>query len=157
MELLTEEQRTKLLANGTRRGDDHKPVVKWFNAGGSGTWLLSELDPEYPDECGFGLADLGFGTPELGSICLLELTEYRGPFGLGIERDLHFTANYPLSIYAGAARAAGHIVESGPELKAAARVLIGMPADAAASAKPANRPRRTGTVNGRTAYHRRQP
>ena len=94
MKLLTEEQRTKLLANGTRRGADHKPVVKWFNAGGSGTWLLSELDPEYPDECGFGLADLGFGTPELGSIGLLELIEYRGPFGLGIERDIHFTANY---------------------------------------------------------------
>ena len=31
MKLLTEEQRTKLLANGTRRGTDHKPVVKWFN------------------------------------------------------------------------------------------------------------------------------
>ena len=79
MKLFTEEQRTKLLANGTRRGADHKPVVKWFNAGGSGTWLVSELDPEYPDECAFGLADLGFGTPESGSIGLLELIEYRGP------------------------------------------------------------------------------
>ena len=73
MKLLTEAQRTKLLANGTRRGADHAPVVKWFNPCGAGTWLLSELDPEYPDECGFGLADLGFGTP-----------------GLGIERDIHF-------------------------------------------------------------------
>ena len=104
MKLLTEEQRTKLLANGTRRGADHKPVVKWFNPCGACTWLLSELDPEYPDECAFGLADLGFGTPESGSIGLLELTEYRGPFGLGIERDIHFTANYSLSIYAEAAR-----------------------------------------------------
>ena len=60
MKLLTEEQRTKLLANGTRRGADHKPVVKLFNPCGAGTWLLSELDPEFPDECGFGLADLGF-------------------------------------------------------------------------------------------------
>ena len=65
-------------------GADHEPVVKLFNPCGAGTWLLSELDPEFPDECGFGLADLGFGTPELGSIGLLELTEYRGPFGLGI-------------------------------------------------------------------------
>ena len=104
MKLFTEEQRTKLLANGTRRGADHKPVVKWFNPCGSGTWLVSELDPEYPDECGFGLADLGFGTPESGSIGLLELTEYRGPFGLGIERDIHFTAVFTLSIYAEAAR-----------------------------------------------------
>ena len=156
MKLLTEEQRTKLLANGARRGD-HKPVVKWFNPCGAGTWLLSELDPEFPDECGFGLADLGCGTPGLGSIGLLELTEYRGPSGLGIERDTHFTVAFPLSIYAEAARAAGHIVESGPELEAAARILAGKPAVAAASARPANRPRRTGTVNGRTAYHRRQP
>ena len=29
MKLFTEEQRTKLLANGARRGADHKPVVKW--------------------------------------------------------------------------------------------------------------------------------
>ena len=36
MKLLTEEHRTKLLANGTRRGADHKPVVKWFNPCGSG-------------------------------------------------------------------------------------------------------------------------
>ena len=131
MKLLTEEQRTKLLANGTRstrRGTDHKPVVKWFNPCGAGTWLLSELDPEYPDECAFGLADLGFGTPELGSIGLLELTEYRGPFGLGIERDIHFTAAFPLSIYAEAARASGHIVESGLELETAARILAGKPA-----------------------------
>ena len=107
MKLLTEAQRTKLLANWIRRGADHEPVVKLFNPCGAGTWLLSEIDPEYPDECGFGLADLGFGTPELGSIGLLELTEYRGPFGLGIERDIHFTANHSLSIYAEAARAAG--------------------------------------------------
>ena len=64
----------------------------------------------------------------LGLIGLLELTEYRGPFGLGIERDIHFTAAFPLSIYAEAARASGHIVESGPELEAAARILAGKPA-----------------------------
>ena len=146
MKLLTEAQRTKLLANGTRRGVDHEPVVKLINPCGAGTWLLSELDPEYPNECGFGLADLGFGTPESGSIGLLELTEYRGPFGLGIERDIHFTAAFPLSIYADAARAAGHIVESGPELEAAARIHAGMSADG-------NRKRQNGvppppTLNG---------
>ena len=35
---------------------------------------------------------------------------------------------YPFTIYAEAARAAGHIVESGPELEAAARILAGKPA-----------------------------
>ena len=125
MELLTEEQRTKLPANGTRRGDDHKPVVKWFNAGGSGTWLVSELDPEYPDECAFGLADLGLGTPESGSIGLLELIEYRGPFGLGIERDIHFTANYSLSIYAEAPRAADRVPARGVRALRSTRLPAG--------------------------------
>ena len=37
MKLFTEEQRAKLLANGARRGADHKPVVKWFNPCGAGT------------------------------------------------------------------------------------------------------------------------
>ena len=129
MKLFTEEQRTKLLANGTIEAG--WPTT---NPWSSGSMLagpapgVSELDPEYPDECAFGLADLGFGTPELGSIGLLELIEYRGPFGLGIERDIHFTAAFPLSIYAEAARAAGHIVESGPELEAAARILAVTPA-----------------------------
>ena len=113
-------------------GPEGEPTTSPWSSGsmhgGAGTWLVSELDPEYPDERGFGLADLGFGTPELGSIGLLELTQYRGPFGLGIERDIHFTANYSLSIYAEAARAAGHIVESGPELEAAAGILAVAPA-----------------------------
>ena len=136
MKLFTEKQRITLLANGARRGADHVPVVRLFNPSGSATWLLSELDPEHPDEYGFGLADLGFGTPELGSVGLPELSAYRGPFGLGIERDLHFTGSYPLSIYAAAARAAGHIVETGPELEAAALRR----ADPAVEAAPAGPP-----------------
>ena len=79
MKLFTEKQRTTLLANGAEIDVDHVPVVKLFNPCGAGTWLLSELDPEYPDECAFGLADLGFGTPELGSVGLSELSAYRGP------------------------------------------------------------------------------
>ena len=136
MKLFTEKQRTTLLANGAEIDVDHVPVVKLFNPCGAGTWLLSELDPEYPDECAFGLADLGFGTPELGSVGLSELSAYRGPFGLGIERDIHFTGKYPLSVYAEASRAAGHIVESGPELEAASRSCK----EPAAKAAPANPP-----------------
>ena len=68
MKLFTRAQREKLLANGARRGADHKPVVKLFNPTGAGTWLLTELDPDHPDDYGFGLADLGMGFPELGDI-----------------------------------------------------------------------------------------
>jgi Protein of unknown function (DUF2958) len=47
--------------------------------------------------------------PELGSVSLSELESNKLRFGLGIERDLHFEAKYPLSVYADKARAAGRI------------------------------------------------
>ena len=120
MELVTPEQREQLLANGARRGADHVPLVKLFNPCGAGTWLVSELDPE-DASIAFGLADLGFGTPEIGSFSLTELESFQGPFGLGIERDLYFEGKFSLSVYAEAARNAGRIVEYGPELDAAGR------------------------------------
>ena len=130
MKLLTKAQRERLLRNGARRGDDHVPVAKLFNPTGAGTWILAELDPDEP-EIGFGLADLGMGFPELGEISLHELSEFRGRFGLGIERDLHFNARgRPISVYAEAARAAGRIVEFGPELDEAARRRSGTAAGA---------------------------
>ena len=119
MKLLTKALREKLLANGARPGADHKPPCKLFNPNGAATWLVSELDPEDPDiaHC---LADLGMGYPEIGSVRISELAAFRGRFGLGIERDLHFRPKHAMSIYAEAARAAGRIVEHGPELDAAA-------------------------------------
>ena len=86
---------------------------------------MSELDPEDPDiaHC---LADLGMGCPEIGSVRVSELEAFQGPFGLGIERDLWFNARgVPLSTYAEAARRAGHIVEFGPEIDAAAARAAG--------------------------------
>ncbi len=120
MELVTPEQRETLLANGAKRGADHVPLVKLFNPCGAGTWLVTELDTE-DASIAFGLADLGFGTPEIGSFSLTELEAFQGPFGLGIERDLYFEGKFSLSAYAEAARNAGRIVEYGPELDAAGR------------------------------------
>jgi hypothetical protein len=40
MKLLTDELKTKLLANGVNRDQDHAPVVKFFNPVGSATWCL---------------------------------------------------------------------------------------------------------------------
>ena len=87
MELLTPEIREKLLANGRNRKSDHTPVVRFFNPAGAGTWLVTDADPEDTDIV-FALADLGMGSPELGSVRLSEIQAFRGPFGLGIERDL---------------------------------------------------------------------
>ncbi len=120
MELLTSELREQLIANGRNPDSDRVPLVKWFNPAGAGTWLIVDADPEDPD-IHFGLMDLGFGTPELGSVRLSELEAFEGPFGLGIERDLWFQPAHPIGVYAEAARRAGRIVELGPELDAAAR------------------------------------
>ena len=116
MKLLTKTLAAKLAANaakqdpvkGTESEIDFVPVVKLFNPTGSGTWLLTETDPERPDVA-FGLCDLGMGCPELGSVDLSELSAFRGRFGLGIERDTSFKGNKTLSEYAAEARAAGRI------------------------------------------------
>ena len=121
MELLTPELREQLIANGRNPDSDRVPLVKWFNPAGAGTWLIVDADPEDPD-IHFGLMDLGFGTPELGSVRLSELEAFEGPFGRGIERDLWFQPAHPIGVYAEAARRAGRIVELGPELDAAARI-----------------------------------
>ena len=119
MKLLTKTQFDQLFANGRNHDQNHPPVVRFFNPCGAATWLFSELDPEDGDTL-FGLCDLGFGAPELGYARLSELSAVRLRFGLGIERDLYFTPSHALSVYAKAARAAGRIVEFGPELAAAA-------------------------------------
>ena len=83
-----------------------------LEAAGPGTTLVEAKDravqrTEIVDtDILFGLCDLGFGCPELGYVSLRELESVKGRFGLGIERDLHFKARYPLSVYAEAARQA---------------------------------------------------
>lgn len=120
MELLTPDLHKRLLANGANRGD-HVPLVKFFNPLGAATWLVSEMDAD--GDTLFGLADLGFGCPELGNFSLAEIAAVRLPLGLGIERDCHFFAAHPLSVYAEAARRECRITESPALLDAAAAAL----------------------------------
>ena len=111
--LITDEQRTQLLANGRQslenENSDPTPVVKLFTPDAGATWLLTEIDPDDHDHA-FGLCDLGLGAPELGWVSLQELTTVRGRLGLPVERDLHFRAEKRLSAYARDARQAGRIV-----------------------------------------------
>lgn len=117
MKLLTKAIREKMIANGkaqdavrgTKDEIDFEPVVKLFNPCGAGTWLLTELDSDDPD-IAFGLCDLGMDCAELGSVGISELESVRGPFGIGIERDLHWTPKQTLLGYARAAWKAGRIV-----------------------------------------------
>ena len=118
MKLLTKRHRDRLLKNGRNPDRDHPPAVKFFNPCGAATWLFSELGED--GDTLFGLGDLGFGTPELGYSSLAEIAAIRVRFGLRIERDLHFRPKHAMSVYTEAARAAGRIVEHGPELDEAA-------------------------------------
>lgn len=117
MLLLTQDQRARLTANSQNSGD-HVPVVKFFNPVGAATWLFSELDAD--GDTLFGLCDLGFGCPELGSASLSEIAAVSLPFSLKIERDLSFEGRFPLTIYADAARSGGSITEDEAQLEAAA-------------------------------------
>jgi hypothetical protein len=115
--LLTPELRAALRANAVAHRDavangrtepDPAPVVRLFNPFGAATWLATELDED--GDTLFGLADLGFGCPELGSFSLSEIASVELPFGLRIERDLAFRGHFPLSAYAEAARRTGSIL-----------------------------------------------
>ncbi|MER8995552.1 DUF2958 domain-containing protein [Mesorhizobium sp. M0678] len=116
MQILTQDLREKLLANGRQqqslRGTDGEidfiPVVKLFTPDAGATWLLTEIDPDDQD-IAFGLCDLGLGCPELGSVSLTELASVRGRLGLPVERDRHFQGVKPLSAYASDARRVGRI------------------------------------------------
>ena len=112
MILLTDELREQLLANGRQSDVDHVPVVKFFNPLGKGVWLATELDAD--GDTLFGLADIG--EPELGYFSLDEISSITQPFGMGIERDILFTGDFPISVWAEAAHQAGSI-------RAAERIL----------------------------------
>ena len=122
MILLTSVLRATLRANAEAasriEGFDPVPAVKFFNPLGAATWLASELHED--GDTLFGLADLGFGCPELGTFSLSELASVRLPFGLGIERDLAFATPYRLSTWAACARRAGSIMWAETLLKRAA-------------------------------------
>ena len=122
MRLMTDEIKARLLANWQAEGEDHKPVVKFFDPCGAATWLITEMSAEDNDIL-FGLCDLGMGFPELGYVRLSELEGVKGRLGLGIERDLHFEGRFPISVYAEAARQACGITEASRALAQAAAAL----------------------------------
>jgi hypothetical protein len=68
------------------KGMDAIAQVKFFTPTSSWTWWATEYDPE--TRTFFGLVE-GFER-ELGYFSLDELQEAKGPFGLGVERDLYW-------------------------------------------------------------------
>ncbi len=126
MILLTPDLRFALRANDINRracesqgaAFDPPPVVKLFNPLSAGTWLATELAGD--GDTLFGLADLGFGCPELGTFSLSDIASLRLPYGMAIERDIAFETPFPLSRWADAARQGGSIIRAEGVLRRAA-------------------------------------
>lgn len=138
MILLTPDLRAALIANADahraaqrdgRVEPDPAPVIKLFNPLSAATWLATELDAD--GDTLFGLADLGFGCPELGSFSLSEIAAVRLPFGLRIERDLAFSTHHRLSTWTAFSRRAGSILWAETLLRRAASQPGGVPDPAA--------------------------
>ncbi len=108
------EKRFEKVGSQYGKGDEAKVIVKYFNPCGAGTWWATELEEYRMEKNGeykavytltekdemlkddwrvddlilFGMAEIT--DKEWGSFSLKELQEAQLPFGLRIERDLHF-------------------------------------------------------------------
>ena len=90
MQLLTSELVKRFAKVGSQE-DVHDPLViaKFFNPAGAGTWYATEYDSETKEFFGY-VSIFGDWNDEWGSFALAELESYRGPLGVGIERDFYF-------------------------------------------------------------------
>ena len=91
MKLLTERLLERFQQVG-RQEDKSDPLIiaKFFNPTGIGTWYATEYNPS--DKTFFGYVSLfGDWNDEWGYFSLTELESLKGPYGLGIERDLYFS------------------------------------------------------------------
>ena len=89
MKLLTKEIESRFKKIGRQENvKDPIVVAKFFNPTGIGTWYATEYEPE--TKIFFGYASLfGDYNDEWGYFSLEELQNFKGKFGLGIERDLY--------------------------------------------------------------------
>ncbi|MBB1648855.1 DUF2958 domain-containing protein [Kerstersia gyiorum] len=110
--LITDDDRTRLLANGQARAagqdTDPLPVVRLFTPDAHLTWLLASLNPADGDTA-HGLIDLGLGMPALGTVKLSDLTSIVGPRKQPVMRDRYFLPTRRLSEYLRLAKENGAI------------------------------------------------
>jgi hypothetical protein len=80
----------KLYANDGKKPEEIKVPLKLFNPCGSQSWFITEYDPETKIAYGYVT---GMQVNEFGYISIEELEAIKLPFGLGIERDIHWNSN----------------------------------------------------------------
>ena len=90
MKLLTKEIINEFKKVGSQEQvEDPIVIARFFNPTGIGTWYATEFDED--EQMFFGYVSLfGDYNDEWGYFSLAELQDFKGRFGLGIERDLHF-------------------------------------------------------------------
>lgn len=97
MKLITKEIEKAFKKQGSTAemsADEIKIVMKLFNPTGGQTWYIYEMEDDGDTMwCYANLGDPTFA--ECGTVSFNELKSFRGRFGLGIERDMHFD---PLSM-----------------------------------------------------------
>jgi hypothetical protein len=98
MKLITKKIEEKLAKFPLYSTDGHKEkevIVKFFNPYGAGRWYVCEGEKqENGDWLFFGLVELI--EKEWGYFTLSELQSIPTPYGLGIERDLHYKGTLTL-------------------------------------------------------------
>ena len=90
MRLMTDALEKRFAIIGSQENvKDPIVVAKFFNPAGAGTWYATEYDSQ--TKLFFGYVSIfGDWNDEWGSFSLEELETYKGPFGIGIERDLYW-------------------------------------------------------------------
>lgn len=89
MKLMTKELETRFAQVGDQSEKENPTfIAKFFDPVGSGTWYATEYNPE-SKICNGYVTGLAFD--EWGTFSITELESIIRPFGLGIERDIHFT------------------------------------------------------------------
>jgi hypothetical protein len=68
---------------------DVKIIAKFFNPSGRATWYATEYDPINREFYGF-VSLFGDYNDEMGYFSLGELEDFRGKYGVMVERDLYF-------------------------------------------------------------------
>ena len=89
MKLLTQKLKRRFAQIGRQENVKNPHVIaKFFSPSGAATWFATEYYPE--DNTCFGYVT-GLGHDEWGYFSITELESVKvPPFGLSIERDLHF-------------------------------------------------------------------
>ena len=99
MKLLTKalEHRFAQIGCQESAGEDALIVCKFFTPWSNWTWYATEYNTE--DRTFFGYVEGHF--PEWGYFSLDELETVKGPYGLKVERDLHFAERRAREVIAG--------------------------------------------------------